>query len=206
MVQTGTKPTLTWDISYPSVVKDFVDVIPPATVNPKVDLDVEIRVLGNGVTVSTGSGGYNFVNAAAYLSFNGGSYSSIFYGTNYHVNPNTVVWSKNKIKKNQELRFAGRYYYGGWGPWFDSDDNYENVRTLVSGDYPPTNVPQYGAPSLESFIRPYLGSDGKVKIGPMDVIVFMELTHTNENDSGYDNQDMVAPRDFQRTQISIPLL
>jgi hypothetical protein len=25
----------------------------------------------------------------------------------------------------------------------------------------------------------------------MDVIVFMELTHTNTNDSGYDLQDMV---------------
>ena len=47
------------------------------------------------------------------------------------------------------------------------------------------------APSLESFIKPYLDANGKVKIGPMDVIVFMELTHTNVNDPGYDLQDMV---------------
>ncbi|QTN32959.1 hypothetical protein HZ994_11705 [Akkermansiaceae bacterium] len=193
VVQTGTKPTLTWDISYPSVVKDFVDVTPPSTITPKVDLDVEIRVLGNGVTVTTNNNGFNFVPGEALLSYKGGSYDRIFYGSNLNVNPNTVVWSKNKIRKNETLRFGGRYYYNNsWGPLFTtSSSNNQNVRTLVNGDTPPNKVPEYGAPSLESFIRPYLGPNGKVKIGPMDVIVFMELTHTNENDSGYDLQDMV---------------
>lgn len=192
VVKTGTKPTLTWDISYPSVVKDFVDVIPPATVNPKAELDVEIRVLGNGVTVSGGGiSGFQFVNAEALLSFNGGSYSRIFYGTNNNVNPNTVVWSRTRIRQNETLRFGGRFNYNGWGPFYHSTSSSPNVRTLVSGDTPPNKVPGFGAPSLESFIRPYLGSNGKVKIGPMDVIVFMELTHTDERDSGYDLQDMV---------------
>ncbi len=192
VVQTGTKPTLTWDISYPSVVKDFVDVIPPATIDPKTELDVEIRVLGNGVTVSTSGGGFNFVPAGAYLSYNGSNYSQIFYGTNDNVNPNTVVWSKTKIGAHERLRFGGRYRYNNnWNTFYYSTDGKNNVRTLVSGDTPPNKVPQYGAPSLESFIRPYLGSNGKVKIGPMDVIVFMELTHDNENDGGYDLQDMV---------------
>lgn len=192
VVKTGTKPTLTWDISYPSIVKDFVDVTPPATVIPKVDLDVDVRVLGNGVTVSTSNGGFNFVNAEASLSFNGGSYSRIFYGTNYSVNPSNVVWSKTKIRKGESLRFGGRYYYNNsWGTQFTSTSSTKNVRVLVAGDTPPNKVPDYGAPTLESFIRPYLGPDGKVKIGPMDVIVFMELTHTNEADTGYDLQDMV---------------
>jgi secreted trypsin-like serine protease len=46
---------------------------------------------------------------------------------------------------------------------------------------------------LESFIKPYLTATNKVQIGPMDVIVFMELTHTNsqKSDPGYDLQDMV---------------
>ena len=69
VVQTGTKPTLTWDISYPSVVKDFVDVTPPATITPKVDLDVEVRVLGNGVTVSTSGGGFRFRRRRSLLEF-----------------------------------------------------------------------------------------------------------------------------------------
>lgn len=192
VVQTGTKPTLTWDISYPSIVKDFVDVTPPATVVPKVDLDVDVRVLGNGVTVSTSNGGFNFVNAEAVLSFKNGSYSRIFYGTNNNVLPSAVVWSKSLIKKGESLRFGGRYNYNNsWGTLFTSSSGTQNVRVLVAGDTPPNKVPEYGAPTLESFIRPYLGADGKVKIGPMDVIVFMELTHTKESDSGYDLQDMV---------------
>lgn len=192
VVQTGTKPTLTWDISYPSVVKDFVEVIPPSTVNPKAELDVEVRVLGNGVTVSTSGGGFSFVNAEATLSFNSGSYSRIFYGTNLNVNPNTIVWSRTRIRAGERLRFGGRFFHNNsWGTTFTSQSSTPNVRSLVSGDTPPSKLPANGAPTLESFIRPYLGTDGKVKIGPMDVIVFMELTHTNEADSGYDLQDMV---------------
>ena len=194
VVQTGTKPTLTWEISYPSVVKDFVDVTPTGVITSTSteELDVEVRVLGNGVTVNTRGGGFNFVNAEAQLSYKGGSFSRIFYGTNNNVNPNTIVWSKTKIKKNETFRFAGRYYYNNsWGSLHQSNSGTQNVRTLVSGDTPPNKIPEYGAPTLESFIRPYLGPNGKVKIGPMDVIVFMELTHTNESSSGYDLQDMV---------------
>jgi hypothetical protein len=38
-----------------------------------------------------------------------------------------------------------------------------------------------------------------VKIGPMDVIIFMELTHTDaqNNQMGYDCQDMVLLVTFQ---------
>jgi hypothetical protein len=108
------------------------------------------------------------------------------------VNPNTVVFSRKDILANQTLRFGGRFFHNNsWGTLYTSSSGTQNVRTLVSGDIPPNKVPEYGAPTLESFLRPYLGSDGKVKIGPMDVIVFMELTQTKTHDSGYDLQDMV---------------
>ncbi|MGJ8643352.1 MAG: hypothetical protein ACSHX9_08105 [Luteolibacter sp.] len=192
MVQTGTKPTLTWSITYPSIVEDYVEIIPPGTINPTEEVDVEIRVLGNGVTVSSSnSNSYSFVEGEAWINFDGEGWDRIFYGDNHDVNPSTSVWSKNNVKAGETLKFGGRYYYGGYGPFRHSTDGYNCVRTLVSGDTPPSKVPQYDAPSLEEFIKPYLGSDGKVNIGPMDVIVFMELTHTNENDGGYDLQDMV---------------
>lgn len=192
VVQTGTKPTLTWSITYPSIVKDYVDIIPPATINPKEKLDVEIRVLGNGVTVSSSnSNSFSFVDGEAWIDFDGDGWDRIFYGDNHDVNPSRVVWSQKNVQAGETLKFGGRYYYNGYGPFRHSTDGYECVRTLVSGDTPPSNVPDYDAPSLEDFIKPYLGADGKVNIGPMDVIVFMELTHTNQNDSGYDLQDMV---------------
>ena len=195
IVQTGTKPTLTWGINFPSVVKDYVVIIPPSTLETSSEgLDCEVRILGAGVTVSSGSNGFSFVPTEAQISFDGSSYTRIFYGTNLNVNPNTVVWSRTNISKTKRIRFGGRYYYNNkWGPYFNSQSGTQNVRSLVNGDTPPSNVPQYGAPSLESFLKPYLGPDGKVKIGPMDVIVFMELTHTDsqQSDPGYDLQDLV---------------
>lgn len=196
IVQPGTHPTLNWAISFPSIVKDYVTITPPSTLNPREILDVEIRVLGNGVTVGTSGGGFNWVNAEAQLSFRGGSYTRIFYGTNLNVNPNTVVWSRTDVKPNETLRFGGRYYHNNsWGPTYTTSNTTTNVRTLVHGDTPPNtgNQPMHQAPSLEDFIRPYLDPTGKVKIGPMDVIVFMELTHSASQmtDPGYDLQDIV---------------
>eukprot|EP00903_Cladosiphon_okamuranus_P003589 g3587.t1 len=183
-----------WEITYPSIVEDYIEIIPPSTVNPTEELDVEVRVLGNGVTVSSSnSKSYSFVDAQATISFDGGSYQQIFYGDNYDVNPSKVVWKKNNVQAGQKIRFGGRYYYKGWGTFYYSEDGKQNVRTLVDGSTPPTNIPSYGAPSLEDFIKPYIGANGKVDIGPMDVIVFMELTHTDnqQNDEGYDLQDLV---------------
>ena len=44
---------------------------------------------------------------------------------------------------------------------------------------------------MEKFLKPYLDASKKVRIGPMDVIIFMELTHTSTADVGYDEQDLV---------------
>lgn len=194
VVQTGTKPTLTWGINYPSIVEDYITITQPATITMDEDVDCEIRVLGAGVTVTTNGGSsFAFVPTEARISYDGGSYTRIFYGTNNQVNPNSVVWSQS-LSKNKRLKFGGRYFYNNsWGPWFNSDSGTQNVRTLVSGDTPPAKVPDYNAPSLESFLKPYLSPSGTVAIGPMDVIVFMELTHYDSqiSDPGYDLQDMV---------------
>ena len=194
IVQPGTRPSLTWNITYPSIVQDFVTVTQPATVIPKQELNLDIRVLGAGVTVSSsGSTSFTFVPTEAQFSYNGGSYTRIFYGTNNNVNPSTIVHTR-RVAKNAPLRFGGRYYYNSaWGPYFNSQSGTMNVRTLVNGQTPPTTYPLHTAPTLENFIKPYLDAQGKVKIGPMDVIVFMELTHydSQNTNQGYDLQDMV---------------
>jgi hypothetical protein len=170
------------------------------TVTPKQSLYVDVRVLGAGVTVSqSGSNNFSFVPTEAQVSYNGGSYSRVFYGTNNNVNPSNIVYTR-LVEKNKPLRFGGRYYYNNkWGPYFNSQSGTQNVRTLVNGQTPPTTYPLHTAPTLESFIKPYLDAQGKVKIGPMDVIVFMELTHTDaqNNDQGYDLQDMVLLATFR---------
>jgi hypothetical protein len=197
VVQTGTKPQLSWSTTYPSQVLNYVEIIQPSTIKLKKALDVEVRILGNGVTSSSSnSNTFSWIDAEAQLSYNNGSYGRIFYGKNTNVNPSSIVWSRTvaQTAANDTLRFGGRYYFNkAWGPTYTSNGSTTNIRTLINGDAPPTYTPMYQAPSLEEFIKPYLDGNGKVKIGPMDVIVFMELTHTSsqQTNPGYDLQDMV---------------
>lgn len=194
LVRAGSNAGLKWSITYPSTVTDYVAVTVPSTVTPKQAIDVEVRVLGAGVTTSNSDGSnLTFVPTEACISVSGGDYQRIFYGTNPSVDPNKVVYSAS-LKASQALRFGGRYYYNkAWSTFYSSSSGTNNVRTLVNGQTPPTTYPLYTAPTLESFLKPYLDAAGKVKIGPMDVIVFMELTHTDAqaNNQGYDLQDMV---------------
>jgi len=192
IVQPGTRPKLTWNIAYPSIVQDVVDIEQPGTIVPTEELCVDVRVLGAGVTVGSGNS-LTFVPTEAQLSYDGGPYTRIFYGSNNNVKPNQSVY-KGTVFAGKKLRFGGRYFHNRqWGPYFNSQSGTLNVRTLVNGEVPPTTYPLHNAPTLESFLRPYLDSQGRVKIGPMDVIVFMELTHfdSQRNDPGYDLQDMV---------------
>jgi hypothetical protein len=208
VVQTGTKPTLTWNVTYPSVVKDYVNVTPasgstvtpPAgttvtntTITPKVNLIADIRVLGAGVTTTDSKGNIVYIRTIGQLKCNGASgYTTIFDGKNTDaiVQQQGIIKTIN-VTKDKPMSFGGYYIYNGSnGPKFYSTSG-DNVRTLVNGDTPPSNIPDYNAPSLESFLKPYLDASGKVKIGPMDVIIFMELTTTDKNNIGYDLQDLV---------------
>lgn len=196
IVQTGTKPTLTWGINYPSVVEDFVTVTPPATVTPKEELTCEIRILGLGVTSLNSNGTIKYYRTRGRLKCNGSSsWTTIYDGqqTDTIVQQQGIVKTEFTVNKNQPMYFSGQYYNNNnWQTEYTST-NGDNVRTLISGSTPPSNVPDYNAPSLEKFLKPYLDATGKVNIGPMDVIVFMELTHgpTQKTDIGYDLQDLV---------------
>ncbi len=218
IVKVGETPKLTWKINYPPAVLEVVEVNnpggsgggEPGTITPKTRLYTEVRILGQGVTVQSGNS-FNFVNTQASMSINSTSdFKQIFYGTNPQVNPANIInlktifgdtYKNNLVPEGKPIRFGGRYYYNNsWGPQYRSSDGGDNVRFLVNGERPPSNIPGYNAPSLESFIRPYLDSTGRVKIGPMDVIVFMELTHRADQKSnvGYDLQDMVLLVTFRK--------
>ncbi len=208
VVQTGTHPTLTWDIKYPSLVQDFVNVGgggggsggggEVGTLTPLTTLDAEVRVIGAGVTVTYSNGTWAYVPTEAQMSYGDGPYNQIFFNRNDRVNPSKALW-KGEVTAGKKIRFGGRYRFNNqWGNYYNSQSGTNNIRTLVNGDIPPTLTPMAG-PSLEEFVAPYLDPEGKVKIGPMDVIVFMELTHTDAQVSnpGYDLQDMVLLVSFK---------
>ena len=193
VVQTGTKPNLSWNISYPLSITDFVSFTTPGGITPKQNLICNIRIIGAGVTTVDSKGKIVYVETLGRLLYNGAaSWSTIFDGTEN----STIVQQQGVVKTftanaNQPINFGGYYIYNGVKSTTFTSLSGDNVRFQVNGDTPPSNVPDYNAPSLATFIKPYLDASGKVKIGPMDVIVFMELTSTNKASVGYDLQDLV---------------
>lgn len=194
VVQTGTKPTLTWAITYPSNVSSCFEVNDTSWIRTLYKTRVEIRVIGSGVTTGgCGGSNSNWVPAQAQLSVDGGSFTSIFYGNNLQVAPDQVVWSK-MLQPDQVLQFGGRYYGGGsWSPTYTSLNSGGNIRILRNGEIPPTAYDLKSSSALKPFMAPYLGGDGRIKIGPMDMIVMMELTQNSSNTASpcYNLQDLV---------------
>jgi len=193
-VQVGMKPNLTWNVTYPEVVKDIVTVTPPGTLTPKQKVVMDVRVIGASVKLTwTNNWGqvtrWEWVPTEALISVAGASYSRIFYNTQDKVVGSKIVHTST-VQSGKSINFGGRYYLDGWSTLYTSTNSSKNVVALVDGDTPPTTTPLYQQPTIEDFIKPYLDGQGRVKIGPKDVIYLMELTHTNKNDGGFDLQDL----------------
>lgn len=194
IVQTGTKPTLSWSINFPSTVSSYATITPPGLLTTQSQVDVDIRVIGAGVTVGKPSAtNTKWVTTQALISLNDTTAKSIFLGTNTDVKPDALVWSQ-RLNKNVELTFAGRYYFNGaWSqPYSSSNSN--NIRILKNGELPPlAHTLSPDSDRIKPFLAPYLDGGGKIKIGPLDSIIMMELTQpeSNTNDKGYNLQDMV---------------
>jgi hypothetical protein len=182
------------------LVQDYVTVTPPSTVTPKINLLCDIRMLGLGVTSQGSNGSITYYRTRGQWRYNGSTtWADIYDGkqTDTIVQQQGLVKTGISVNLNKPIYFAGQYYNNGWQTLYTSLSG-DNVRTLVSGDSCPTNVPDYNAPSLATFLKPYLDSSNKVRIGPMDVIVFMELTHTDKTNIGYDLQDLAMLITFRK--------
>lgn len=196
IVQAGTHPSLTWDITLPERVDDIVTIQAPGTLVPSRCLIMDVRVLGASVKrVFTNPQGkitrWEWVPTEAKMNYNGQGYSQFFYNTHDKVNPNAVL-KTIVVEKNSTINFGARYVLssGAWSTWYSSTSSPYNVIALKNGDTPPTTTPMYQQPTIESFILPYLDDQGKISLGARDVIYLMELTHTDRNDAGFDLQDM----------------
>ena len=203
IVQVGARPTLTWDINYPPIIENFIKK-EPTKITPLTDLLCDIRILGLGVTSQNAKGKITYYRTRGQWKYNGSTtWETIYDGKQTDsivaqqsiVNPSSVL-----CEKGMEMTFAGQYFASSWKTLYTSTDTttYKNVRILISGETCPSNIPDYNAPSLETFLKPYLDSAKRVKIGPMDVIIIMELTHTDTSDIGYDLQDLVMLLTFRK--------
>jgi len=193
VVQAGTKPSLAWNIMFPKTISEVVHITPPGKLTLLDDYYVDVQIIGSSVTTSTSGQAASSVSypTDARMSVDGGSYVQLFYGTSADVNPSSLLYSK-KLKKGCTINFGGRYVVNNaWSPFYTSLSSNMQVVSLVNGDTPPTSFALDKSATLASFLKPYLDSEGKIKIGPLNVLVLMELGQTDHSESSYDLQDQV---------------
>lgn len=210
LVQTGTHPTLTWNIMHPSkVIGSFggngngngggnntgtetaAQINPPGTIIPTQDVYATVQIIGTGVSNCQG-GTYTPPATDLRVSLNGGAYAQLFYGTQANVDPSKRLYIK-KIRPGQTLDFGGRYVIGSsWSPFYTTRSRNLQVVSLVNGDTLPSATKFQGQNAMNSFLKPYLDAGNKVKIGPLSILVLMELGSTNSSSSCFDYQDQVV--------------
>jgi hypothetical protein len=199
VVQTGTKPTLNWNILHPSKVSDLVEVDPPGTLIAISDVYASVQIVGsNAGTITNEAGTPISLPTDARLSFNGGAYSQIFYGNQSNVDPVHQLYVK-KMRSGDTLDFGGRSVQNGsWTPFYTSRSTNFQVVSLTHGQTPPTGFDLSQSSSLNNFLRPYLDASGKVNIGPLSVLVLMELGTNDHNSDDFDLQDQVLLVTFSK--------
>ncbi len=197
-VQTGMRPTLTWNIRYPETVDDIIEITPEDKIVPKERTEMEIRVVGAAFQV-----GSNHTPLAVQTRVgSGSSWESIFLGADHTVNPSEVLYSQ-VVEEGVTIDFSSRAQRTD-GSWYSSRDTLtENltVTALKNGDSVPYYVPAYEQGDIASFLTQYISADNKITIGPRDVIYLYELYSTNSSSSYFDMQDMVVLVTFKDVEV-----
>jgi len=204
LVQTGTHPTLTWNIMHPSKVTGSLSssggssgtetaavINPPGTIIPTQDLFVTVQIIGTGVTACQG-GSLAPPPTDLRLSLGGGQYVQLFYGTQDEVNSSQRLYTK-KVYAGQTVDLGGRFVSGnGWSPFYTTRSSNLQVVSLVNGEMLPSSSKFQGLNTMAGYLKPYLDASNRVKIGPLSILVLMELGQTNHSTPCFDYQDQVV--------------
>lgn len=189
IVQAGTHPTITWDITIPETFDKVVDIVGDGTLTPNRDLVMDVRVVGVGVEDVNPDGTVEDLPVEVRVEY-GGSTTPIFIGTNDSVKPNKVLYS-GPVSEGSTIDFSSRWWDETWGPLQDSADDTPTVVSVRNGDTPPSTNPMLSNPGIEQYILPYLDENGNINLGEREVLVLFELTETDQTSNDFDLVDCV---------------
>lgn len=191
-VREGVSPQLTWDIEYPSGVTEIITIDPDEEVITKTKLRVQVSVIGVGITDSSG----REYPAKSYVHFSSTGWKHIFTGKGSEVDPG-IYYDDRIVEAGERLRFAAKLNMDGYGYYYNDSNN---VKILMNGDLPPGNAAGYDhQTSAAEYLRPYI-KNGKLALGPLDIIYAAELTHSDSNHYGFDLQDTIILVRFTKVQ------
>jgi len=131
-----------------------------------------VKVLGAAITY--GSGGPK-VPVRISASFDKDkTWSDLFSGSAVESG-NEQIFSNLPSDTPLTLRFNGRYSWL-FNKTFQSDARDGHTYILRNGDTPPDYAPFDNQASLESFLKPYINAQGRISIGPKDLLYLVELS------------------------------
>lgn len=192
-VREGVSPKLTWNISYPSAVSTVVDIDDSTEeIVTKTKLRVQTYVIGVGITDGSG----REYPARSYIHFSSTGWKHLFTGVGSAVQPD-YLYDDRIVNVGEKIRFAAKLDLDGYGYHYNDSNN---IRVLVHGDRPPSNSAGYDhQTSAEEYLRPYI-KDGRLVLGPLDIIYAAELTHTDTSHYGFDLQDTIVLVRFTKVE------
>lgn len=199
LVRVGTRTQLDWQIAYPAGITDVIDVTTTG-VKTKTNLTVRVRVLGASFQQTATT----FLPVQVVWSKNKSTWARVFDGKQTDVNPAKVML-ETTVSKGDTINIGGRGYRNGWLPLYTTAAATPNLVILKNEDRVPGTTPAFQQGMINSFLKPYLSSDGKkVKIGNLDLIILLELGQTDPRASGFDLQDLVVLVTFEESTSQLP--
>lgn len=220
LVRVGSRPQLDWKIKYPVGVTELRST-QPLTMRVRVlgstfhtnktnngdgnNLDgfdsSNPNTIRNGTVDPSGTfddekklGKAISLPVEVMWSINNSTWTRLFYGFDYNVNPSTVVLN-TKVTPTDVVSFGARgFRNGAWLPLYSTAGLSQNVVTLVNGAPLPPIVQQS---AIESILKPYINSNNTVKIGKQDLLILMELGQTNPIYSDFNLQDLILLVTFE---------
>lgn len=186
-VRTGSKPQLTWNISFPNTEPD-IDITPEDKIIPRKRTMMEVRVVGAGFT-----SGRTHPDLAVHSRIGGSnSWKRLFQGPDYSVQPSKVL-QRQIVEAGTTIDFSARAQSGS-SSWYSSRNTLSENDTVIAlrdGDKVPNYTPVGQQGTISSFLTQYIDKNNRVTIGPRDVIYLFECYATKPYSGGFDMQDVV---------------
>lgn len=196
-VVTGVKPTLAWEIEYPTTFNDLALVGTSGEVLTSKEVQAEVVVLGVSVEDAEGR---DDLPAALWVRTDGegGQWQLVFSGTGAEVNSSRVVFSE-WLESGTKFDLAARSQTAS-GMWSEVVWTVQPSQSLAHGSNGtpvPTAMKDVVIGELEGYTSTILSGDqSEIAAGPKDMVYFFELESGDPDASSFDLQDMVVVVQF----------
>ncbi len=183
----GSRPHLAWQV-VPSTIESQVELAGTGRFSILRDALMAVRVVGVSVIDGTVvDKALSQARVEIQMQVNGGGFRSLFSDSAQSGTPDEVALQRS-VSSSDTVDFRGRYQKadGSWSAWRSSSSPNGHVATLKNGDPAPLDLSSGGT---KDYLKPYLDSAGKVRVGPNDLLLLLEVDSADASDPSFDRQD-----------------